>query len=193
MQDPNEDTEWNDILRSRGILPPKKEPAITEAEITQMIDAAAEKKQAEEIRGTAKPLEDMTIDELDAMEDIEDERALNKYRTQRMAEIMSAQAKPSFGSLLEITAHEYVTQNYPDKNLPTLFVYLEGELKFQFVGAHLFDGMNLRVQDLEWMLAERGAIITELESDPRKDREIRDAMKIGISTANRDSSDDEYD
>ena len=23
MQDPNEDTEWNDILRAKGILPPK--------------------------------------------------------------------------------------------------------------------------------------------------------------------------
>ncbi len=24
-QDPNEDTEWNDILRKKGILPPKEE------------------------------------------------------------------------------------------------------------------------------------------------------------------------
>lgn len=25
MQDPNEDTEWNDVLRAKGILPPKPE------------------------------------------------------------------------------------------------------------------------------------------------------------------------
>ena len=24
MQNPNEDTEWNDVLRSKGILPPKE-------------------------------------------------------------------------------------------------------------------------------------------------------------------------
>ena len=37
-------------------------------------------------------------------------------------------------------------KNYPNKNLPTIFVYLEGDLKFQLVGGHTFDGMNLRVQ-----------------------------------------------
>ena len=26
IQDPNEDTEWNEILRDFGILPPKEEP-----------------------------------------------------------------------------------------------------------------------------------------------------------------------
>ena len=41
------------------------------------------------------------------------------------------------------------------------------------------------------MLAERGAIITELDSDPRKEREIRDVMKIGLAEATRDSSDDD--
>ena len=33
MQNPNEDTEWNDVLRSKGILPPK--PKQTEAAITE--------------------------------------------------------------------------------------------------------------------------------------------------------------
>jgi hypothetical protein len=33
MQDPNEDTQWNDVLRSKGILPPK--PKQTEATITE--------------------------------------------------------------------------------------------------------------------------------------------------------------
>ena len=37
MQDPNEDTQWNDVLRSKGILPPKeKEAAITEDTIVQV-------------------------------------------------------------------------------------------------------------------------------------------------------------
>lgn len=32
FQDPNEDTEWNDILRKKGILPPKEEPKDNEEE-----------------------------------------------------------------------------------------------------------------------------------------------------------------
>lgn len=32
LQDPNEDTEWNDILRKKGILPPKEIPKDDEEE-----------------------------------------------------------------------------------------------------------------------------------------------------------------
>ena len=38
MQDPNEDTQWNDVLRSKGILPPKeKEAAITEDTLVKVV------------------------------------------------------------------------------------------------------------------------------------------------------------
>lgn len=33
--------------------------------------------------------------------------------------------------------------NYPDKNLPTVFIYFEGELKSQIVGSLEFRGPNL--------------------------------------------------
>ena len=36
MQDPNADTEWNDILRSKGILPPKEEATIDEDTVVQV-------------------------------------------------------------------------------------------------------------------------------------------------------------
>lgn len=32
LKDPNEDTEWNDILRKKGILPPKETPKDDEEE-----------------------------------------------------------------------------------------------------------------------------------------------------------------
>ena len=41
------------------------------------------------------------------------------------------------------------------------------------------------------MLSEKEALRTELESDPRKEREIRDVMKIGLATATADLSDDD--
>ena len=33
--------------------------------------------------------------------------------------------------------------NYPDKNLPTIFVYKEGDLKSQWIGPLQFGGMQL--------------------------------------------------
>ena len=46
MQDPNEDTEWNDVLRAKGIIPekPKEKKDITEDDIVQMLEATVQKK-----------------------------------------------------------------------------------------------------------------------------------------------------
>lgn len=46
FQNPNEDTEWNDVLREKGILPPK-EKEISEDEIVNMIEETIQKKEAE--------------------------------------------------------------------------------------------------------------------------------------------------
>lgn len=40
MQNPNEDTEWNDVLRAKGILPPKEDATITEDAVIQVRDSA---------------------------------------------------------------------------------------------------------------------------------------------------------
>ena len=45
MQDPNEDTEWNDVLRKKGIIPEKpKEKEITEDELVQMVEQTLKEK-----------------------------------------------------------------------------------------------------------------------------------------------------
>lgn len=46
FQNPNEDTEWNDVLRAKGILPPK-EKEVSEEEIVNMIEQTIQQKQAE--------------------------------------------------------------------------------------------------------------------------------------------------
>eukprot|EP00842_Homolaphlyctis_polyrhiza_P003912 jgi/Hompol1/4521/HPOL_003692-RA len=58
-------TEWNDILRAKGILPPK-----VEEQLTELVEAAVH----ERVHG--KALEDRELDELDELEDIEDDRVL---------------------------------------------------------------------------------------------------------------------
>lgn len=76
MQNPNEDTEWNDALRRHGILPEKpKEKEITEDDIVNMVENTIKDRFKE-----TKAIEDMSLEELEEMEDEEDERILLQYR-----------------------------------------------------------------------------------------------------------------
>ena len=153
----------------------------------------------------AKELEDMTLDELDELEDEEEERILEQYKKARMAEIKAMQAKSRFGDVREISAEDYVNEvnkagegifvvlhlykqgiplcalinqylttmamkyptvkflrsisttcipNYPDHNLPTIFVYHEGEMKAQLAGPHNFRGMNMSADEFEFLIGK---------------------------------------
>lgn len=45
QQDPNEDTEWNDVLRRKGIIPEKKkEQEITEDQIVNLLENTIDEK-----------------------------------------------------------------------------------------------------------------------------------------------------
>lgn len=241
MQDPNADTEWNDILRKKGILPPKE--SLTELEK----EAAEKEEQAVLQQSVVKTYEEMTLEELEENEDEfneEDERAIELYRQQRLAEWKATQLKNKFGEVLEISGKDYVQEvtragdglwvilhlykqgiplcslinqhlsglarkfpdvkfvkaisttcipNYPDRNLPTLFVYLAGDIKAQFIGPLVFGGMNLTRDELEWKLSESGAIKTDLEEDPKKP--IKDVLLSSVrgSVPMRRDSDSEGD
>lgn len=61
-------------------------------------------------------------------------------------------------------------ENWPESNLPTLFVYHKGVLQHQLMTLKSFGGGGrLRGRDLEWWLASRGIVKSELEEDPRND------------------------
>ena len=127
MQDPNEDTEWNDVLRAKGIIPEKpKEKEVTEDDIVSMLEKTIKEKSGGNnlyevphhslqwnsvscllqcfiinnfphyFYATAKDMEDMTLDELDELEDDEEERVLEQYRQQRIAQIKSLQEKSRY-------------------------------------------------------------------------------------------------
>jgi len=220
MQNPNEDTEWNDILRKKGIIPEKTpEPEISEETLVAMMD-----KKIKEMSGK-KDLEDMNLEELDELEDEEDERILMEYRNQRLAEMKALQERSKYGEVKEITAPEYVKEvndagegvwvvlhlykqgimlcnvinnfisqlatkfpttkfiksisttcipNYPDANLPTIFIYHEGQMKAQLVGPMSFRGTNMKIEELEFILGRTGAVPTDIKSDPRP--KVKDVM-----------------
>jgi len=233
MQNPNEDTEWNDVLRKKGIIPEKTpEPEITEEELIKMMDKTIKEKSGK------KDLEDMTLDELDELEDDEDERILLEYRQQRLAEMKAHLEASKYGVVKEITAPEYVQEvnqagdgvfvvlhlyrqgimlcnvinnylgqlatkfptvkflrsisttcipNYPDQNLPTIFIYYEGKMKSQLVGPMAFRGTNMKIEELEFILGRTGAIDTEIKSDPRP--KIKDVMMSKLGQNQDDDSD----
>ncbi|XP_039253445.1 phosducin-like protein 3 [Styela clava] len=232
MQDPNADTEWNDILRRKGILPKKEKPVVEEEEIPE---------------DDGKKYEDMTLDELDEFEDEEDERVMEMYRQKRIAEIKALHSKNKFGDVREISAIDYVQEvnkagegiwvvlhlykqgiplcslinqylrqlaakfphvkflnsvsttcipNYPDKNLPTIFIYRNNDLKESWIGPGNFGGMNLKVDELEWKLHKAGVVETTLEEDPKP--KVHDMMMSSIRCSTNhtknddDSSDEDY-
>ncbi|KAG8178147.1 hypothetical protein JTE90_006286 [Oedothorax gibbosus] len=235
MQDPNADTEWNDALRRHGILPPK-EKEFTEDEIVNILESTVQEKLREDGK---KALEDLSLDELDLVEDEEDERVLLEYRQKRIEEMKALAAKQRFGDVRDISAADYVAQvnkagegvwvvlhlykqeiplctminnylyslsakfpevkflrsvadtciaNYPDKNLPTLFIYYEGQLKEKFIGPDAFGNLNFKADELEWMLSEVGVLKTDLESNPRK--KVEDVLLSSLRGSTYNEGDD---
>ncbi|ALC44374.1 viaf, partial [Drosophila busckii] len=222
--DPNEDTEWNDVLRAKGIIGPKqKEAEITEDQIQALMDDAIKRKTA--LESERKPIDDMDLDELDELEDSEDEAVLEQYRQRRIAEMRAVAEKSKFGSVIEISGQDYVNEvtkagegiwvvlhlyangvplcallhhhmqqlavrfpqtkfvrsvattcipNFPEKNLPTIFIYHEGALRKQFIGPLELRGEKLTLDEMEFMLGQAGAVPTEIKEDPRP--QIRDKL-----------------
>ncbi|EOD53086.1 hypothetical protein GTA08_BOTSDO02255 [Neofusicoccum parvum] len=96
--DPNEDTEWNDILRKHGIIPekpPSPTPMIEEA----LVEA---RRLAHENR-----LEGKDLDELAELEDEEDDDFLEQYRKKRMAELSTIQVASKFNQVHHLQKPDY--------------------------------------------------------------------------------------
>jgi len=68
---------------------------------------------------------------------------------------------------------EDAIRGYPDRNLPTLLVYNQGDVKMQFIGLAPFGGESMTEKDLQWSLQQVGAIESELEENPRQREEGR--------------------
>jgi len=230
MQDPNEDTEWNDLLRKRGIIP-EKEPEVTEEALAEMIEQSIAEKTGPEGR-----LGKLSLDELDEVEDDEDEALIIEFRRRRIAEMKAEMDKSKYGEVQEITAVDYVEKvnnagegiwvflhlykqgipvcaqinqnlnvlarkypqvkflkaisttcipNFPDRNLPAVFVYNSGQMKRQFVALDF--GNKVTCDALEWILSRTGGFKSDLESDPRGPK-VRDVMMSSLR--HKDSDDD---
>ncbi|XP_046481672.1 viral IAP-associated factor homolog [Neodiprion pinetum] len=236
MQDPNEDTEWNDALRKQGIIPAKeKEKEITEDQIVDLLESTIDKK----LGRASHNADSLTLDELDELEDEEDEKVLLEYRRKRIAEIKELTEKAKFGEVREISAQDYVQEvncagkeiwvvlhlykqgiplcsllnqhltslarkfpatkflksisttcipNWPDSNLPTIFIYNNGNMVKQFIGPIELRGMKITEAELEWLLGQAKAVPTKISEDPRP--KVRDVLFSTLKNQNDDLADD---
>ena len=66
---------------------------------------------------------------------------------------------------LQIEASECIP-GWPDRNLPTLFVYRDDDLLAQCVGPAAFGGASFAIDDVEWELAQAGIVTSALEVNP---------------------------
>jgi len=91
--------------------------------------------------------------------------------------------------------------NYPDKNLPTIFIYFNGELKHSIIGPFAFGGMNCHFEHLEYKLYEFGAIETGEKLDKPEDMKsfgtadaadefLRTSIRQSMKNGNESDDDD---
>lgn len=128
--DPTEDTEWNDILREKGIIP-ERPPSPT-----QQLEEALE----EAVRNQHENrLESKDLDELDELEDEEDEAFLNEYKFKRLAELKKLSERKKFGTVFHINKPEYekeVTLASNENQPVIVHMSLQSSLQSRLLSSH---------------------------------------------------------
>ncbi|KAF2397344.1 phosducin family protein [Trichodelitschia bisporula] len=236
IDDPNADTEWNDILRKHGIIP-EKPPSPT-----PMIQEALEeaRRLAHENR-----LEDKDLDELADLEDDEDEEFLNQYRQKRLGELstiavasvynqvypvqkadwtrdVTDESKKAFVFVLLTSSQgmnvesrvmveiwrelavkfgdvkfcqirgDLCIEGYPDKNTPTILIYKDGDIRRQIVTLRELNGPQTKLQDVENLLVQVGALkqgdirLKRKAAEEEEHKSIRSGNKAAVEDDDSD-------
>jgi len=120
VDNPDADTEWNDILRKHGIIP-EKPPSPT-----PMIEEALQEaiKRARDNR-----LEGKDLDELDELEDEEDEEFLEKYRKQRLAELSTVARASVYNQVYPVQKPDYARDVTEASKKAFVLVHLTSSLE----------------------------------------------------------------
>jgi hypothetical protein len=104
---------------------------------------------------------------------------LNQYMSQMAVKFPSTKFVKSISTVC--------IPNYPDKNVPTIFIYFEGQMKKQYIGQDSLRGMRLTIEEFEYVLGLSGAVKTTIEKDPRP--KIKDEMMSRLGGGRKDDSD----
>lgn len=119
VDNPNADTEWNDILRAHKIIP-EKPPSPT-----PIIQEAAREAQQ---RAHENRLEDKDLDELHDLEDEEDDAFIEKYRQKRLAELSTLQKTSVHGQVYPLQKPDYARDVTEASSRSFVLVHLTSSL-----------------------------------------------------------------
>lgn len=72
--------------------------------------------------------------------------------------------------------------NFPEKNLPSIFIYYEGQIKKQIIGPVELRGEKLSIEEFEYLLGQYGAIQTDIKEDPRQ--QVKDKLFSDLADTN---------
>lgn len=72
--------------------------------------------------------------------------------------------------------------NFPEKNLPSIFIYYEGQIQKQIIGPVELRGEKLTADEFEYMLGLYEAIKTEIKEDPRQ--QVKDKLFSDLADTN---------
>lgn len=102
---PRETTEWDDILKAKGIIPEKTEEELAEEAIKEFVEEAVEQYDPHERKDVD------TLDEDLEEADSDEEAILQKYREMRIAQMRADAMKPKFGpGVAHVAANEWKAQ-----------------------------------------------------------------------------------
>lgn len=88
---PKESTEWEDILRDKGIIPEKTPEELADEVLTKVVEESVEKFDPHANKDVAELDED--LEEADS----DEEQILEQYRQQRIAQMKAEAMLPRFG------------------------------------------------------------------------------------------------
>lgn len=84
-----------------------------------------------------------------------------------MDEIVAVLAREHSGTkFVRIRAQDCIP-GYPDKNVPTLLLYFNGKMQQQLVGTGEYGSGAPTKDSVEWVLAHRRVLKTDMTEDPR--------------------------
>ncbi|KAJ1823562.1 phosducin [Coemansia sp. RSA 2675] len=163
---PEEDTEWNDILRKHGILP--QQIKITQNDIYDSayrqqrlaeIKAQVDKERFGELMHISEPDYKRQVTEASRdswivvhlfRDSIPECKLMNRF----LGELAQQYRATKFVKIISVEC----IHNYPDANLPTLLVYGKGDMRGQLVRLDKFGGMRTKRKDIEDYLKGLGAV-----------------------------------
>nr|ABK21916.1 unknown [Picea sitchensis] len=175
-------TQWDDIQRKLGNLPPKPAPFKPPAWTPDSSTTNSRPDKSKEWMDTKNEEE---LEDLEDDPDLDDDRFLAEYRVpecgilgQCLDELATKYPATKFVKIISTDC----IPNYPDRNLPTLLIYNNSNVKETYVGLHHFGGRRCTPEGVAFTLCQTDPVLKDREdgTDSSKEALMKQVQNIFI-------------